>query len=184
MQPTSKHIARLPACGKKNGAWSADRANQRRHEYEAARSHRRPWAPDPVFHDGRPDQRLRMRRGHFEQPAFSRRRLDWPLVHIMRQFMGDHEAAPSGPDEGTNPFISGLKSQTMVIRHDKRPRPTLHNLEIPSPQRQLTLQLRELNRRRAAHTIGVIGQRAGAPSVQDVLACRPCRLSDGELRSL
>lgn len=42
----------------KKGAWQADRSNQRGNEYRVACHHRHFGEPDPVFQDGRSNQRL------------------------------------------------------------------------------------------------------------------------------
>ena len=42
----------------KKGAWTPDRAHQRRHEHQAARRHRRQGPADPFLHVGRTGERL------------------------------------------------------------------------------------------------------------------------------
>ena len=53
----------------KRGPRPPDRADQRRHEHEAARGDGQKWPPDQVLHNGWPDQRLHRGRYPAERSA-------------------------------------------------------------------------------------------------------------------
>ena len=97
----------------KKGAWSPDRANQRRHEHQAARHLRQPGTTARPVHHRRTGERLYRRTGAAQRPA----NVEWLLGD--RGYDADwlREALQ---DKGIRACIPGRKQRKTPVKYDKR----------------------------------------------------------------